>query len=188
MDDVRTLPICILGYSAFLRFDELSKIKEGDISIFSAHMEIFLESSKTDQYHDGSRIVVACTSGACCPVSMMEKYLGLIQTESCQDRYDQCVFRGLVKTKQGYRLRKSGSLSYTRVRELVLDKLESIGLDKRKFGVHSLRAGGAKAAANAGVPDRLFKRHGRWKSETAKDGYVKDDLAERLTVTKNIGI
>ena len=70
----------------------------------------------------------------------------------------------------------------------MLDKLEFIGLDKRKFGVHSLRAGGATAAANAGVPDRLFKRHGRWKSETAKNGYDKDDLAERLTVTKNIGI
>ena len=80
LEDVCTLTICILGYSAFLRFDELSKI---NISIFSAHMEIFLESSKTDQYRDGSRIVVARTSGACCPVSMMEKYLGLIQTESC---------------------------------------------------------------------------------------------------------
>ena len=111
LDDVRTLTICILGYSAFLRFDELSKIKEGDISMFSTHLEIFLESSKTDQYRDGSRSVVALTSGACCPVSMMEKYLGLIQTESCQERYGQCVFGGLVKTKQGYRLRKSGSLS-----------------------------------------------------------------------------
>ena len=95
-------------------------------------MEIFLESSKTDQYRDVSRILVARTYEACCPVSIMEKYLGLIQTESCQERYDQCVFRGLVKTKQGCR---SGSLSYTRLRELVLDKLESIGLDKRKFGV-----------------------------------------------------
>ncbi|KAL5497418.1 hypothetical protein EMCRGX_G013885 [Ephydatia muelleri] len=42
--------------------------------------------------------------------------------------------------------------------------------------MHSLRAGGATAAANAGVPDRLFKRHGRWKSESAKDGYVKDSV------------
>ena len=32
----------------------------------------------------------------------MEKYFGLIQTESCRERYDQCAFRGLVKTKQGY--------------------------------------------------------------------------------------
>ena len=28
--------------------------------------------------------------------------------------------------------------------------------------------GGASTAANAGVPDRLFKKHGRWKSENAK--------------------
>ena len=59
LDDVCTLTICILGYSAFLHFDELSKIKEGDTSTFSAHMEIFLESSKTDQCRGGSRIVVA---------------------------------------------------------------------------------------------------------------------------------
>ena len=47
--------------------------------------------------------------------------------------------------------------------------------------MHSLRAGGA---ANAGVPDRLFKRHGRWWSESAKD-----DLVEKqLSTSKNLGI
>ena len=33
------------------------------------------------------------------------------------------------------------------------------------FGLQSLRAGSATAAANNGVPDRLFKRHGYWKSD-----------------------
>ena len=61
-----------------------------------------------------------------------------------------------------------------RARELLLEKIKSIGMDPALFGMHSLRAGGATAAANAGAPDRLFKRHGRWKSESAKDGYVKD--------------
>ena len=56
------------------------------------------------------------------------------------------------------------------------------------FGLHSLRAGGATAAANAGVPDHLFKHHGRWKSENAKDGYVKDDAASRLGVSKSLGL
>ena len=42
-------------------------------------------------------------------------------------------------------------------------------------------------AANAGVPDRAFKRHGRWKSENAKDGYVKDTLEYTLSVTKSLG-
>ena len=41
-----------------------------------------------------------------------------------------------------------------------------------RYGLHGLRARGASAAANNGVPDRLFKRHGRWQSENAKDGYI----------------
>ena len=90
---------------------------------------------------------------------------------------DKFVFRGLVNPKSGARLQPSGGLSYMRVRELVLEKLSQIGVDKSKYGLHSRRSGGATAAANAGVPDRWFKRHGRWRSENAKDGYVKDSLS-----------
>jgi hypothetical protein len=47
-------------------------------------------------------------------------------------------------------------------------------------------AGGATAAASAGVDDRLFKKHGRWKSDSAKDGYVKKSISNRMTVSKHI--
>ena len=57
-----------------------------------------------------------------------------------------------------------------------------------KIAVHSLRFGGATAAANAGVKDRMFKRHGRWVSENAKDGYGKDNLDSMLSVSKSLGI
>ena len=60
--------------------------------------------------------------------------------------------------------------------------------DTSIIGRHSLRAGGATAAANAGVPDRFFKRHGRWSSESAKDGYIKDNLNSLLSVSKSLGI
>ena len=56
----------------------------------------------------------------------------------------------------------------------------------RRFSTST--ASGASAAARAGVPDRLFKRHGRWRSENAKDGYTKDTLTDRLLVTKGIGM
>jgi hypothetical protein len=74
------------------------------------------------------------------------------------------------------------------VRELFLGKLQSLGYDSSLYGVHSLRAGGATLAANSGVLDRMFKRHGRWRSETAKDGYIKDTLEARLAVTKNLDL
>ena len=65
------------------------------------------------------------------------------------------------------KLREAGRISDTCLRDLFNRKLDVLGFPAREFGLHSLRAGGATAAANAKVPDRLFKRHGRWKSESA---------------------
>ena len=104
---------------------------------------------------------------------MVEHYITLGGVGASPDLY---LFRGITRSKNGVKLRLQGGLSYTRMRDLLLEKLSAVGLDAKKCGLHSLRAGGATAAANAGVPDRLFKRHGRWCSENAKDGYVKDSL------------
>lgn len=75
-------------------------------------------------------------------------------------------------------------LSYSRLRELLSDRIRGLGMDAKQFYVHSLQVGGATAAANAGVPDR-FKRHGRWRSESAKDGYVKCSIEEALSFQKS---
>ena len=63
-----------------------------------------------------------------------------------------------------------------------------IGVKSDIFGLHSLRSGGATAAAIMGVPDRLFKKHGRWKSEQVKDGYIKDDVHPLLLVSNCLGV
>ena len=78
------------------------------------------------------------------------------------------LFQGIVQTKEGEWLRNADGLSYSRLRELLLDKMGKLGFDPTLFGMHSLCVGGATAAANAGVQDRLFKRHGHWKSEFAR--------------------
>lgn len=81
---------------------------------------------------------------------------------------DVRLFYAIVSTKKGESLRVSGSLSYSRMRERE-DK--SPGHDSRQFRLHSLRAGGATAAANhPSVSERNFKRHSRWRSESAKMG------------------
>ena len=128
--------------------------------------------------------MIARTSSKLCPVAMMERYLNLAQIAG----QDLPHFRGITNTHSGGKLRKGGSISHNRMREVVLDMLSAVGLDKCKFGLHSLRSGGALAAANAGVPDCMFKWHGRWRSENAKDSYVQDALDERLTVSCNLGL
>ena len=72
------------------------------------------------------------------------------------------------------------------MRELFMVKLRELGYDAKQFGLHSLRAGGATAAANAGVQDRLFKRHGHSRSETAKDGYIKDNSKAFMSVSRSL--
>jgi len=56
-----------------------------------------------------------------------------------------------------------------------------------RLGTHSLRASGATAAAYAeGVSERCLKRHGRWKSDSAKEGYVDDSVERKLFITKQM--
>ena len=73
------------------------------------------------------------------------------------------------KVTPSYSLRSTGMI-YTRTREIVLQAFARLGYPIHLFGLHSLRAGGASAAANAGVRDRLFKRHGRGKSDRLSQG------------------
>ena len=51
-------------------------------------------------------------------------------------------------------------MSYSRASELIKRELQKEELDPKLYGVHSLRAEGASAAAALGVPDRLFQRQG----------------------------
>ena len=184
LSDVRLLAVCLVAFAGFLRCDELIKLRCKDVSFNEQGMVINVVSSKTDQYREGASLVIARTGTPMCPVDMMQKYFSMAGLSHTSDK----LFRGIVSTKAGERLRKEGGLSYSRLRELLLAKIEQLGMDPKLFGMHSLRAGGATAAANAGVPDRLFKRHGRWRSEAAKDGYVKDSVERRLSVSKSLGV
>ena len=43
-------------------------------------------------------------------------------------------------------------------------------------------------AVNTGVNERCLKRHGRWKTDIAKDGYIKDSLHVdmKLSISKSL--
>ena len=70
--------------------------------------------------------------------------------------------------------------------EVIKRELQKEELDTKLYGVHSLRAGGASAAAALGVPDRLFQRQGGWRSERSKNNYIQESMESLLTVTKTI--
>ena len=68
-------------------------------------------------------------------------------------------------------IQKNG-ISYTILQEWFKYCFHSIDENIFLYSTHSRRLGGASTAANVGVLNRLFKAHGRLKSETAKDMYI----------------
>lgn len=190
--DLRLCTMCLLGYAGFFRFSELVAIRRCDIEIHKSFVNIFIEKSKTDIYRQGAWVILASTGNQTCPVSMLERYLReaeLVEHSSSE----QFIFCGMnfCKKKDAYVYMyklKSKQLSYTRSREILKKAMVDIGEDPKEFALHSLRSGGASAAANHGVPDKLFKKHGRWSSETAKDGYIEDSVKSRMSVSLNLGL
>ena len=185
--DLIICTMILLAYAGFLRYNELISIRRCDLELFDSHVSIFIMKSKTDIYRQGAWVLIGATHSSTCPVEMLKKYLNVAELYDEAD--EEFLFRpvSFCSSNNVYKLR-SGQLSYTRCLELLKQALSSVGLDPSKFGMHSLRSGGASAAANFGVPDRLFKKHGRCRSETAKDGYVQDSMKDRLSVSLNLGL
>ena len=185
LSDLRLVTACLLSFAGFLRFDELVKLRPCEISVQDEYMTLRLPHSKTDQLRKGNEVIIARSRADTCLVGKLEQYMTRTQMGWEDQRF---LFRPICKVKSGDKLHESGSISYTCLNELFKKKLAELGYNPSDFGLHSMRVGRATQAANAGVPDRLVKRHGRWKSENAKDGYIEDSLEQRLTVTKQLGL
>lgn len=181
----RFIVICLVSYAGFLRSSEVLNLKRCDVRIFSTYKRIFIESSKSDRFREGALVLIAKTGTRLYPVKNLEKYLDWCNITQKSDLF---LFRRLSAKKVGYRMRQQyKQLSYSKFRDLFLQAFKPRVQDVSKYCVHSLRAGGATPVANNGIPDRLFKRHGRWQSENAKDGYVKSSVDERLRVSMSLG-
>ena len=146
-------------------------------------MSIFLESSKTDQFRDGAWVASRGRIKTLAPLrrwsnTLLPRKLILVRICRCLELYRLLDPPPKVPCQ---------GLSYSRAREIVKDAFKDT-TDVSCISLHSLRAGEATAAANGGINDRLFKGYGRWLSENAKDGYVKNNFQPLLSVSKSLGI
>jgi integrase len=182
--DIRNTCIIVLAYYAFLRVDELKNIRTSSLILHEDHLEIRIKKSKTDQLRQGNVVVVARLGNKYCPIRLLQKYAGKVGINLQEDQF---LFRAMsYKNKTAVLEKTDKALIYTRFRDIVKNKATQLGLDAKRFATHSMRAGGASAAANSSINERLFQRHGRWSSVEAKNMYVVDSLQNRLKVSKAI--
>ena len=180
---LRDLSMILIGFAGFLRFDELVELRCCDIEFKGNFLSIQIRKSKTDVYRSGNEILISKGRSSACPYTMLQNYM----TKACiNTSLEKYLFRPIFRSGKSCRLLdKDKKLSYTRTREVILRKLKLVapGLN---LGVHSLRAGGVTTAANANVNDRCLKRHGRWKVDSSKDGYIQDSVQKRLKITESL--
>ena len=172
-----------LGFCGFFRYDDLAHIRVGGITQSSdgASVEIFLESRKNDQYRQGSHILFSAINSYTCPVGLTSLLMGHAGLADG----DRPLFSA-ISVREGQEVYGSTPISYQSLRKGVLAVFQEVGLPVQKFGLHSLRAGGATLAANSGVSDRLWMEHGGWRSFRSAVGYVKTSSEVKASVTKAI--
>lgn len=183
---IRDLTMTVFMFIGFMRFDEMSSLRCNDVIIEIDHLKIKIAKAKNDQYRKGNEVLLAKLDSPACPYKMFSKYKLAAGIESSSSDY---LFKQVNKAKLHSKLIGiNRKLSYTNTRARLVALLKEVDHQGSNLGLHSLRAGGATAAANAGINDRCWKRHGRWRSDTAKDGYVADSVQVRLNVSKNLGL
>ena len=182
--ELRNVCIFLLAFAGFFRIEEVLHIKYGDIHFHNGYVAINLDISKADQLRKGNQVVISEGSNDyTCPVKIFKRYL--CQLERFPVDATHYVFRALSKTKSGHSLVSVNKpISYSSIRDYFKTSFKDIVPDIALFSTHSLRAGGASADANAGVADRLFQRHGRWKSVSAKNSYTVKGLNPGVTVDR----
>ena len=129
-------------------------------------MVIQVQKSKNDQLRRGNEVVISELSSSACPVSLLKRYLDKFHIPP---NLRDLIFNPISKGKGSCKLVSPHKpISYSCIRDGFRRDLKSIGVDPSKFGLHSLRSDGASSTANNGINDRIFQRHGCWKSAEAK--------------------
>ena len=178
----------MLSFTAMLRHDDTTHIRQQDIKILKDHMQVHIPGRKNDQFRHGSTVHVARGQSLACPVRLIEALMAG-GSDSAP------LFRELVgiEKKDVHMITRHSSTpwSYNQARSVVLGELAATaGLTPTKFrlsfGLHSFRSGGATAAAEAGAPADLLQAHGGWRNPKSMQVYVKRSKTALLTTTKTM--
>ena len=185
--DLRLAAMGCLAFGGFLRYSDLSSPRVCDLPFGPDHVDVIIRKSKTDVYSKSQKVLVAASGKLSCPVTSRRMYFdkaGLKTIES-----EDFVFKAIRGTGSRAKLAPENKpLSYTKAREILKAALKELGYDETQYGLHSLRIGGASSAARSGVDHSLLAVHGRWRTEHAKDLYVRYSDSERRKVLLLTGV
>ena len=180
----RTECFISVSFFGFFRANETLHLQLKHVSFEDSFVRIFVPKRKNDQFREGHEVLLTKLNESVCPFTLLSTYIKMLSPTS-PDCYlfvplSFSVLTGLHSAKSF-----SKPLSYSTMLDAVRGYLNEAHVLPDNFGLHSLRAGAASEAAANGVDNRILKKHGGWKSDTARDMYIADSTASRLSVTES---
>ena len=153
-----------LAFHALLRVSEFtspsiytrnhhSTLRRKDVNICQHTLHLRIRASKTDQAGFGQSLIIGCSGKPSCPVSLIKLHL-----QQCHHPNSRPLFH----------FRNGKHLTPTSFSAILKESLQAAGENPRAYSTHSLRIGGATAAAAAGVEPALIQDLGRWRSTCYK--------------------
>ena len=133
-------------------------------------ISVFIEKSKADQLREGQSVIIAESGSSLCLVALLKLYINSSHLSLDSDEY---IFRSISASNSSKRLLSVNKpISYSTYRQSFKKSFCDIVPDITNFSTHSARSDGTTFAANSGIPERNFQRHGRWASVSAKNTYI----------------
>lgn len=162
--DARDRALLLIGFCGGFRRSELVGLDRDDIEHMRQGLIVTLRRSKTDQDGVGRKIGIPFGRTRHCPVAALDTWL-------CQSGIDAGpVFRPVDRHSHV----SSDRLSGDAVSEIIRERVASVGIDPHSFAGHSLRAGLATSAAQAGVSTLKIRQQTGHASDAMLARYVRD--------------
>ena len=180
-EDARDLCAIVFAMAACLRPWNLSALlpDDGDLCLLDGQecVSLFIEKAKNDQGRQGHHLPLGkAMDFRVCPVVHAKRYLGM------RSQNAQYFFHSVRNPRKPV---PTGT-----IRNRLKRFLARAGLSKEEIGfysAYSMRRMAASTAAQAGVSDRLIRRHGGWsRNSTAVDLYIDVALDQAATVSQTI--
>ena len=176
---VRDRALLLLGYAGAFRRSELVALDAEDVLWAQEGLRVSLHRSKTDQEAAGEIVGIPYGSHLeTCPVRALQAWLQASAITAGP------LFRA-VDRHGNIGIRRLGDRAVALV---VQRACARAGLDPRAYGGHSLRAGLATAAAEAGVAERVIIRQTRHRSLSTLRRYIRAGTLFRENAAAEVGL
>lgn len=139
--DHRDRALLLLGFAGGFRRSELVALKCADLEVTRQGLIVTIRRSKTDQEGEGRRIGIPHGRTRHCPVAAVEAWLGASGISTGP------MFRPITRHAHV----TADALTGDAVSVLLRERLEAAGINPEAYSGHSLRAGFATSATQAGI-------------------------------------